>query len=102
MRLPVRLLESAIDDLTEIVTFIAQDREALEAALGYIDRIEKRCNSIGDAPRGYVLRPDLGDDVRLVAFEKSAVIAYRIHNDTVEITNIFYGGRNYEALIGKE
>ena len=36
--------------------------------------------------------------LRTVPFERSAVIAYRVENDTVEITNIFYGGQDYEAL----
>lgn len=51
--------------------------------------------------RRCALRRPSGDDLqaglRTVPFEKSAVIAYRI-GETVDITNIFYGGRNYEAL----
>jgi toxin ParE1/3/4 len=35
--------------------------------------------------------------LRTIPFERRAVIAYRVTN-AVEITNIFYGGRDYEAL----
>jgi toxin ParE1/3/4 len=35
--------------------------------------------------------------LRTVPFERKAVIAYRV-TKAVEITNIFYGGRDYEAL----
>ncbi len=31
-------------------------------------------------------------------FEHSAVIAYQVEDDRVRITNIFYGGKDYEAL----
>jgi len=32
-------------------------------------------------------------------FERKAVIAYRITNDAVEVTNVHYGGRDNEALL---
>ena len=32
----------------------------------------------------------------MVPFERSAVIVYRV-GKTVEIVNVFYGGRDYEA-----
>jgi toxin ParE1/3/4 len=38
--------------------------------------------------------------LRTVPFERKAVIAYRVTN-AVEITNVFYGGRDYEALYRK-
>lgn len=37
--------------------------------------------------------------LRTVPFERSALIAYIIRNDRVVITNVFYGGRDYEALL---
>lgn len=35
--------------------------------------------------------------LRTVPFERSAVIAYLV-SDSVEILNVFYGGKDYEAL----
>jgi toxin ParE1/3/4 len=35
-----------------------------------------------------------------VPFEHSAVIAYKVEEGAVRITNVFYGGRDYEALFG--
>jgi plasmid stabilization system protein ParE len=43
-------------------------------------------------------RDDLAAGLRSVAFERRAVIVYRLIGDTVEITNIFHGGRDYAAL----
>ena len=31
-------------------------------------------------------------------FERSAVIAYRVEAELVTITNVFYGGQDFEAL----
>lgn len=42
-------------------------------------------------------RPDIR--LRTVPFERSAVIAYVIDQDMVRIVNIFYGGRDFEALL---
>jgi toxin ParE1/3/4 len=45
-------------------------------------------------------RDDLKPGLRTVPFEHSAVIAYTVEDRRVRITNIFYGGRDYEALFG--
>lgn len=56
-----------------------------------------RCRKIGDAPNGGRPRDDLEPGLRTVPFERTAIVAYRV-TDNVEITNVFYGGRDYEAL----
>lgn len=43
-------------------------------------------------------RDDLFPGLRTVPFEGRAVIAYLAREHRVEITNIFYGGQDYEAL----
>ena len=35
----------------------------------------------------------------MLTFERRAVVAYRVLEQIVEITNIFYGGRDYEAIL---
>ena len=49
-------------------------------------------------PRGGVSRDDLEQELRTVPFEHSAIIAYKVEPNLVRITNIFYGGRDYEAF----
>ena len=66
-------------------------------AAAFVTRIMARCHKIGDVPFGGRARDDLVPGMRTVPFERSAVVAYRV-TDVVEITNIFYGGRDYEAL----
>lgn len=100
-RLRVVLREEAIADLVEIYNFIAEKSGLPEQAMRFIERIRARCERIGDVPRGGRMRDDLAPGLRTVPFERSAVIAYMVEENTVRVTNIFYGGRDYEALYGK-
>ncbi len=75
-----------------------ENSRSVDVALGFTLRVRERCERIGDAPRGGRPRDDLAPGLRTVPFERSAVIAYVIENGRVQITNIFYGGRDYEAL----
>ena len=98
MHLPVQLREDAIADLQEIASFIAKSGGSQKTALAFISRIKAKCLKIGAIPNGSPLREDLGPGIRLAVFERSAVIAYRVFPENVEIINVFYGGRDYEAL----
>jgi toxin ParE1/3/4 len=67
-------------------------------AQAYVGRIRARCRGICDAPMGSVARDDLVPGVRMAAFEGRVLIAYTLTEATVEIINVFYGGRDYEAF----
>ena len=67
-------------------------------AEGFVRRIVERCERIGDAPHGGRPRDDLEPGLRTVPFERSAVIAYKAEPGRVLVTNVFYGGRDFEAL----
>ena len=101
-RYEVRLLPSALADIESIYLYVLEQSQNAAVAAGFTDRIVERVERIGDAPRGGAPRPDLGDGIRLVPFERSAVIVYRVIDETVEVVNVFYGGRDYAALMGKE
>ena len=101
-RLDVDYRPSARSDLADIFRFIVENGASVEVALKFVLRIEDRCQRIGEAPRGGRTRDDLLAGLRTVPFEHSAVIAYVIEQDTVWVTNIFYGGRDFEALLRNE
>ena len=63
-----------------------------------MQRIKARCDLIGDAPLGGRSRDDLGPGLRTFAFERSTVIVYQAEPESVTITNVFYGGRDFEVL----
>jgi toxin ParE1/3/4 len=98
-RARVLLRESALDDLRKISEQIVRATGSKGVAHGIATRIQERCKRIGDVPRGGRQRDDLGAGLRTVPFEHSAVICYVIDNDTVQITNIFYGGQDFEAIL---
>jgi toxin ParE1/3/4 len=98
MRLDVELAESAIADLDEIYNYIARISGSRLTAIRFIRRIRSRCRRIGNVPFGGRARDDLEPGLRTVPFEHSAVIAYKVEGDHVVVINVFYGGRDYEAL----
>lgn len=97
--LPVRFREAAIADLIEIASFLRAQQVEEAIIHGFISRIRKQCEKIGLAPEGYATRSDLGAGIRIAPFEKSAVIVFAVTETSVEITNIFYGGRDYATLL---
>jgi toxin ParE1/3/4 len=98
-RLDVDYRESASNDLTNIFRYIVEAGGSHDVALRFVLRIEEGCQSIGNAPRGGRIRDDIMPGLRTVPFEHSAIITYVIESDVVRIVNIFYGGRDYEALM---
>ena len=99
--LPVRFREEAIADLEDIATYLVEQGAHETIIRGFLLRLKKQCETIGQMPEGYVARPDLGPSIRIAPFERSSVIAYRITESAVEIVNIFYGGRDYQALLAE-
>ena len=100
-RLKVRYRSEAIADLDWIFDAILRVSANQITAERFVRRILARCRRIGNAPYGGRPRDDLEPGLRTVPFERRAVIAYRV-TDAVEITNVFYGGRDYEALYRNE
>ena len=98
-RLEVKYRQSARDDLANIFRHIVEASGNPRIALKFVLRIEDRCQSIGNAPRGGRSRDDIVAGLRTIPFEHSAVITYVIESDAVRIVNIFYGGREYETLM---
>ncbi|MCJ2140976.1 type II toxin-antitoxin system RelE/ParE family toxin [Methylobacterium sp. E-066] len=97
-RMPVSLRREARIDLADIFRVVLQASRDNDMAEGFIRRIIARCRRIGDAPNGGRRRDDLEPGLRPVPFERSAIIAYRVEANWVMITNVFYGGRDFEAL----
>lgn len=94
----VRYRPAAVEDLEQIYRFLRHLSRDADTARNYVLRIRTRCQKIGEVPLGGTARDDLAPGLRTVPFERRAVIAYRISGDVVEITNIFYGGRDFEAI----
>jgi toxin ParE1/3/4 len=46
-------------------------------------------------------RPHILPYLRILPLHKRAVAAYRIMADRVEVLRIFYGGQDYETILGE-
>lgn len=97
-RLEVVFRRDAADDLDAIYRWIYEASLDPVTAERYVGRIVAYCEKIGGMARGGRPRDDLLPGLRTFPFEGRAVIAYLIVGDRVEITNVFHGGRDYEAL----
>ena len=94
----VRYRPEAIADLADIYRFVRRISASPVTARRSVERIRERCRRIGILPHAGRPRDDLLPGLRAVPFERKAVIAYQVVEDHVEILDVFYGGRDYEAL----
>jgi toxin ParE1/3/4 len=101
-RLPAEYRPGAMANLLEIADYVIGQSRNVITAEGYLDRIYHRCEKIGEAPVGSIAREDLGAGIRMAVFERSVVILYVVQNETVWITNVFAGSRDYAALLGNQ
>lgn len=97
-RFELRYRPAALTDLEDIFRGVLRVSGSPVVARRYIERIRERCRLIRALPHAGRPRDDLAPGLRTVAFERRAVIVYRVLGETVEITNIFHGGRDYAAL----
>lgn len=88
----------AFNDLETIYRYLASTTQNRTIAKDFVRRIKSRCSKIGFTPYGGPARDYLEQGLRMVPFEHSAVILYKVEPECVLITNVFYGGRDYEAL----
>ena len=62
-------------------------------ALGYLARLRIAMNGLGDFPEMGAPRPEIAQDIRLLAFERRVSILYRIYNANVLILRVLSGGQ---------
>ncbi len=98
----VSLSPDAIQDLTNIYHFIAKKSGYPEVALGYIEKLRDRCYTLQSAPIRGQRRDDIRPNLRILGIAKKAIAAFEVDEtqQMVTILNIFYGGEDYEAIMG--
>lgn len=87
-------------DLGAIYDYISRDSPG--NAAGFSARLRAFCEGFAQFGERGTLREDLGPGLRIVGFERRAVIAFRVLTDRVQIVRIFYRGQDFERLLGKE
>lgn len=97
MALRVSYRPLAATDLEQIYDFIAEDSPA--RSLMFVRQIRQRCESLAEMPEQAPSRDDLGPGVRLLTFNRRAMVAYRVERGEVLILRVFYAGRDYQAAV---
>ncbi len=83
-------------ELRRLEEYIAE-RETVEIAAGYIERIQTRCEKLLTAPSQGTRRDSVKPGVRTTGFERRITIAFRVRGDILRILSIAYEGRRYES-----
>ncbi|MBY6239638.1 type II toxin-antitoxin system RelE/ParE family toxin [Methylosinus sp. Sm6] len=88
-------------DLAKLYRDIRDQRGAPIVAIDYIRRIRAYCEGFAEFPERRTKRDDIRPGLRVIGFERRVVIAFTFDDHHVRIARIFYGGRDYEALVGR-
>lgn len=86
-------------DLTKLYRDIRDQRGEPTVAIDYIRRIRAYCEGFSELPERGAKRDDIRPGLRIIGFERRVAIAFTFDERHVRIGRIFYGGRNYEALL---
>jgi len=96
-------MPDAIKDLEGIYVHITDKSGFPERAWAYIEKLRRKCHELETAPIRGQRRDDLMENLRIAPIDKKAVAAFIVDEEkqAVLILNIFYGGRDYEALMSE-
>ena len=94
----VEFAPEAIEDLKRLYDWIA-DAASPTVALAYVTRIETFCRGLAFSPERGHRRDDIRPGLRILGFERRITVAFTVSAERVTILRLFYGGRNWEALI---
>jgi len=97
----VRFLQEALDDLEEIVLYIAHDSRA--AALRMHDKIIEKVHDLSTFPKRGRLVPDkkMSEAGYRMLGIKPYIVFYRVIERNVFIYRVLHGATNYPLLYGR-
>ena len=82
---------TAAEDLKQLYLYIA-DEAGHDRAGAYLERIEAACMALQTFPERGTVRDRVLPGLRIIGFERSAAIAFRVTGDTVEVLRILRRG----------
>lgn len=97
-RLEVRISVAATSDIDAIGLHVFKRTSDAGLARAYTGRIRATCQRIGDVPLGGVPRDDIGSGIRSWAFERRAVILYRVLSHEVVVVRVIHRGRQIRLV----
>lgn len=88
----------AEEQLAELYHYVAASTSP-EVAARYLDAIVSYCESLCSFPQRGTRRDDVRPGLRITNYKKRVVIAFDVDVEVVSIIGVFYGGRDYEAIL---
>jgi len=99
MNYTVVFTPEAEEQLVELYRFIAGSSSP-EIAERYTDGIVTYCEELDTLPHRGTLRDDIRPGLRILGYRRRVAIAFTVEDDQVAILGVFYGGQDYETLLG--
>lgn len=72
-----------------------------ETAARFTDSIVAFCEDIATLPLAGKARDDIRPGLRIIGYRRRVVVAFLVLGEVVVIVGIFYGGRDYEAVLAE-
>jgi len=97
----IHYLPLALDDLKNIVRYIAHTLESPQAAENFISKVDKEVLKIAENPfrcRPYVSSEKLKYDYRVLSINNYSLF-YEVENEKIEIHRIIYSRRDTERIL---
>ncbi len=96
----VYFMPDAINDLEDIYLYIVERSGFPDRAWNYMEKLKLKCQELETFPIRGQLRNDLMDGLRIYPLDNKAVAAFLVNERdlAIQVLNVFYGGRDYEAL----
>jgi toxin ParE1/3/4 len=88
----------AEEQLVELFRYIEAAASA-EIAANFTNAIITCCEGLSSFPLQAVSRDDIRPGLRVTNYKGRVVIAYAVEAAVVSIVGIYYGGRDFEALL---
>lgn len=90
--------DEAEADLVALYNYIARATGSFHTAFSFTERLRNACFKLVDFPDSGAPRDDIKAGLRILTIERRTVITYFVKSGDVIISNIFHGGRDWEAF----
>ena len=88
----------AAEQLVELYRYI-EAASSVEIAARFTDAIITYCEGLASFPLRAVSRDDIRPGLRVTNYKGRVVIAYTVEAAFISIVGVYYGGRDFEALL---
>jgi plasmid stabilization system protein ParE len=90
----------AEEQLVDLYRYIAAAGSP-EAAARYTDSIVTFCEELATFPYQGRARDDIRPGLRLIGYRRRVVVAFAVTGHALLIVGVFYGGRDYGAILAE-